>query len=107
MAKASRGEGINKSAAVREILTQNPNTPTKEVLATLQQRGIRVDPNLVYLMKSKMKAKRRKQKRQQVLANGKQLGIANPVDLILEVRRLSEKTGGIRHLKKLVDVLAE
>jgi hypothetical protein len=35
------------------------------------------------------------------------MGVTNPVDLILEVRRLSEKAGGIRHLKKLVDVLAE
>jgi hypothetical protein len=42
-----------------------------------------------------------------VLENGRQLGIANPVDLIMEVRRLSERAGGMRHLKQLVDVLAE
>jgi hypothetical protein len=106
MATAKRGE-VNKSAAVREILGKDPSTPTKDVIATLKQQGIKVHPNLVYLMKSKMRAKRRKQKREKALANGQQLGIANPVDLILEVRRLSEKAGGIKHLKKLVDVLAE
>jgi hypothetical protein len=106
MAKA-HSEGINKSAAVREILAKGLNTPTKEVIATLEQRGIKVKPHLVYLMKSQMKAKRRKQKRQQAMENGKQLGITDPVNLILEVRRLSEKAGGMRHLKKLVDVLAE
>jgi hypothetical protein len=107
VAKTKRKQGgVNKSAAVREILAKDPNTPTRDVIATLQQRGIKVHPNLVYLMKSKMRSQRRKHKRQ-MLENSQQLGIANPVDLILEVRRLSEKTGGIRHLKKLVDVLAE
>jgi hypothetical protein len=106
MARANR-EGINKSAAIREILAKGLNTPTKDVMAALEQRGIKVHPNLVYLMKSKMKARRRKQKRQQAVENGRELGISNPVDLILEVRRLSEKAGGMRHLKKLVDVLAE
>ena len=106
MAKANR-EGINKSAAVREILGKSMNTPTKEVIATLAERGIKVHPNLVYLMKSQMRARRRKQKRQQVIENSRELGITNPVDLILEVRRLSEKAGGIRHLKRLLDVLAE
>src|SRR5262249_20057266 len=105
VAKAS--EGVSKSAAIREILAEDMNTPTKEVIATLKQQGIKIHPNLVYLMKSQMKARRRKQNRKKALANGQQLGIANPVDLILEVRRLSDKAGGIRHLKKLVDVLAE
>jgi hypothetical protein len=106
MAKA-KGEGVNKSAAIREILGKDLNTPTKEVIATLGQQGVKVHPHLVYLMKSKMRSMRRKQKRQAALDGRQQLGIANPVELILEVRRLSEKAGGIRHLQRLVDVLAE
>jgi hypothetical protein len=106
MAKANR-DGVSKSAAIREILANDINTPTKDVIATLKQQGIKAHPNLVYLMKSQMRARRRKQKREKALENGRQMGIVNPVDLILEVRRLSEKSGGIRHLKKLVDVLAE
>jgi DNA-binding winged helix-turn-helix (wHTH) protein len=97
----------NKSAAVREILGKDRNTPTKEIIATLAQRGIKVHPHLVYIIKSKMRAKRGRQKRERALENGRQMGIANPVDLILEVRQLSEKAGGLKHLKKLVDVLAE
>jgi hypothetical protein len=104
--RQSSQEGINKSAAIREILAKNPNTPAREIVSTLEQRGIKVHPHLVYLIKSKANAKRRKQKRQRVLENSKQLGIANSVDLILAVRQLSEKAGGIRHLKQLVDVLA-
>ena len=106
MAKANR-QGVNKSAAVREILAKDPKIPTKQIMEMLKQQRIRVHPNLVYLMKSKMRAKRRKQKRQQVMENSRQMGIANPVDLILEVRRLAGNAGGIKHLKKLVDVLSE
>jgi hypothetical protein len=102
MAKANR-DGVNKSAEVRELLAQDRNMPTKEIISTLGQRGIRVQPHLVYLIRSQARARKRRQRREQV----KELGIANPVDLILEVRQLSEKAGGLKHLKKLVDVLAE
>ena len=105
--KRSSQNGVNKSAAVREILAKNPHTPVKEVVATLAQRGIQVNSNLVYLIKSKARASRHKQKREKVLANSKELGVANPVELILEVRKLAVKAGGMRHLKQLVDVLAE
>ena len=105
--KRTSQDGVNKSAAVRELLSQSPNMPTRDVVATLAQRGIRIHANLVYLIKSKAKASRRKAKRQQATQNGVALGIANPVQLVLEVRQIAAKAGGIRHLKQLVDVLAE
>jgi hypothetical protein len=100
-------EGINKSAAVREILAKDPHTPVREIVKALDERGITVHPNLVYLIKSKAKAKRGKQKRERALENSREMGVANPVELILAVRQLSEKAGGMRHLKQLVDVLAD
>lgn len=100
-------EGINKSAEVRAILARDPRTPVRDIIAELATRGITIHPNLVYLIKSKMRAGRRRQQRQRVLENSKHLGIANPVALILETRKLAEKAGGIRHLKQLVDALAE
>src|SRR5262245_57729573 len=103
--RKSNQEGINKSAAIREILAKNPHTPVREIISSLDQRGITVHPNLVYLIKSKAKARRGRQKRQRALENSREMGIANPVELILAVRQLSAKAGGIRHLKQLVDVL--
>jgi hypothetical protein len=99
--------GINKSAAVRDILASNPNTPVRDIVKVLNQRGIQIHPNLVYLIKSKARAMRHKQKRERLVENGRQMGIANPVELILATRTLAEKAGGIRHLKQLVDALAE
>jgi hypothetical protein len=76
---------VNKSAAVREILAKNFHTPVREIVSMLDQRGIRIHPNLVYLIKSKVRAGRRKQRRDKALANSKDLGIANPVELILDL----------------------
>ena len=41
------------------------------------------------------------------MAASREAGMANPVELILEVRKLAAKAGGVRSLKKLVDLLAE
>ena len=96
-----------KSAAIREILTQNPNTPVSEIVSTLAGRGINVTSNLVYALKTKARARRRKQRRQEAVQAGQNAGMANPVSLVLKVRQLAREAGGIKHLKKLVDVLAE
>ena len=108
MAKATeKQDGVNKSAAIRAILEKNPKTPVKEIVTTLDGQGIKVHPNLVYLIKSKSKQKTKRARRQRVVEATEKVGVANPVELILEVRKVAEKAGGIRHLKKLVDLLAE
>jgi hypothetical protein len=106
MARPAPGE-VNKSAAIRELLEADPKTPSKEIVATLKQRGIKIHPNLVYIVKSQLKARRRWKKRQQVVENSQEMGIANPVELILEVRKLSQQAGGIKRFKQLVDALAD
>jgi hypothetical protein len=108
MAKRSvNKEGINKSASIRELLKENPNAPVKEIVTILGERGIKVSANLVYLLKSKMKQKTRQAKRQRAVVASQKAGLADPVQLIVEVRRLAEKAGGIRRVKELVDLLAE
>lgn len=100
-------EGPNKSAAVRELLAKDPKAAVKDIVATMQHQGLKISPNLVYIIKNKMKAKKRIEKRQRAMEASKKGGAANPVELILKVRVLASEAGGIFHLKKLVDVLAE
>jgi hypothetical protein len=102
-----RSEGINKSAEIRVILGRNPRAHVKEVVEELGKRGIAVHPNLVYLIKSKLHSRKKREKRKLAVEATRQAGFANPVALILEVRRVAEKAGGVRHLKQLVDLLAE
>jgi hypothetical protein len=98
---------VNKSALVREILKKNPKTPVKEVASTLAAQGIKISDNYVYMLKSKMKDKKRKLKRQKLMATGKRTGITNPVEMIREIKTLAARAGGLQSLKEMVDVLTE
>ena len=94
---------INKSALVREILAQNPKTPVKQIVATLGDRKIKVQPSLVYFVKSNLRRRKRKEIRKAMA----KAGVPNAVDLILKVRTVAGEAGGMSKLKQLVDALAE
>jgi hypothetical protein len=104
MVKAATGSGdgkVNKSQAIRELFAQDPKMESKAVIAGLAERGVKVSPTMVYYVRSKMKQAKRKEKRARVAAN------SNPVELVLRVKDLAREVGGIKHLKQLVDLLAE
>jgi len=101
-----RGKKTNKSQAIRDLLTATPEMTVKEVQAALSTKGLKVTDNLVYFIKGKMKAKTQRRKRvvraaRAASANG------DPVALILEVKALADRAGGISKLKELVEALAE
>lgn len=106
-AEAGGGRPVNKSEAVREALAQNPKAKSKEVVAQLAARGLKVDPTLVYYVRSKQKQAQRQQKRERVAASSRLNAVGNPVELVLRVKQLAREVGGIRNLKQLVDLLAE
>ena len=65
MAKRSTNQdGINKSAAIRELLDKDPHIRVRDIVSTLGDRGISVHPNLVYLIRGKVRAKRGKARRE-------------------------------------------
>ena len=49
---AAQKREVNKSAAVRDALATNPNTPVKEIVSALATQGIKVTDGLVYNIKS-------------------------------------------------------
>ncbi len=106
-AEAPPKPGINKADAVRAILDKNPKTPVTEVVSTLATQGIKVSGNYVYMLKSKARARRKRAKRQKAMVVSTSTAIANPLDLIRDVKQLAERAGGLGKLKLLVDVLAE
>ncbi|HEV3446517.1 MAG TPA: hypothetical protein VG099_17875 [Gemmataceae bacterium] len=104
---SGQGQRGHKSAAVRELLAQQPQASVKDIVAVLGSRGLVVNPNLVYLIKGKMKAQRRRQMSRQAVEAGRNAGLADPVELVRRVKELSKAAGGIHYLKQLLDVLAE
>ncbi len=101
--RKSKEGGVNKSQAIREILTSDPHKPTKDVIAALAGKGIKVIPSQVYFIKGKMQHKKRKD----IGIRMEKAGLAHPVDLILQVKSLANAAGGMAKLKQLVDALAE
>ena len=100
-------DGVNKSQEIRNALKENPSAKSNEIVAALAAKGIKVASSLVYMVKSQMRRKKQRQKREQAATTSKRTGIANPVDLIIRVKALAGEAGGIRKLKQLVDVMAE
>ena len=69
-------------------------------------KGIKVSATHVYGIKAQGKAKQRKQKREKVMAVKRSVN-GDPVELLRGIKDLAARSGGIRHLKELVDVLAD
>jgi len=98
---------VNKSVAVKEAFAKNPKAKVSEVVSALAAQGTKVSYTYVYALKSKGKAKKRKEKREKAVATSTSLGVLDPVELIRQVKELALRTGGLRNLKQLVDVLGE
>lgn len=103
MAKAKS----SKSQAIRDAIAANPRLKPSEIVKLLADKGVKVSGTLVYAIKAKGKAKKRRAKREKAVAAINHTRVTNPVELIRDVKALSVKAGGIKQLKELVDILAE
>jgi len=107
MAKKANG-GVNKSAAIRDLYKQQPEIKVGEVVSTLARKGIKVAPNLVYLIKGKLKGE--KSRRRSVNRNAVNVasasGSMNAIATIIKVKALAAEVGGLDTLKALVDALS-
>jgi hypothetical protein len=104
---SGNGTPVNKSQAIREFLAENPKADTKSVVAGLAEKGMRVAPTLVYFIKSKQNQARRRVKRDRLAETSRQTAAADPVGVVIRVKDLAREVGGIKNLKRLVDVLAD
>jgi len=89
------------------MLAENPKVPVREIVSRLGQRGVRVQPSLVYFIRGRQRHQDRKQRREKATDSAKRAGLANPIDLVLKAKALAREAGGIHNLKQLIDALAE
>ena len=105
---ANGGDGpkVNKSQAIRDLLKQNPKAGSKEIVSQLAKAGIKVAPTLVYYIKSKQNQAARRT----APARGGHVGLVGagqPGGPHRQGQGAGCVVGGIRNLRRLVDVLAE
>lgn len=106
--KDSTGQ-TNKSQAIREMFSQDPKAKANEIVAALAAKGIEVKPSLVYIVKGKMSQMRfhKRKKAAKVRAATQKTGSSDPIALVVQVKELAKKAGGMENLKRLVIVLAD
>jgi hypothetical protein len=110
MSKAPAGSGngkVNKSQAIRDLFAEDAKMDSKTVIDRLAGKGVKVSPTMVYYVRSKLNQAKRQEKRSRVAAESELASATNPVELVLRVKDLAREVGGIKHLKQLVDLLAE
>jgi hypothetical protein len=106
MAKKSE---ISKSEEVRQFLKAHRRMKTKDVVAGLAEKGVKVKPGLVYFIKGQLKGKRgrRKKARQLVAKVAATNGHMDPLGTILKIKGWASEVGGMKKLKELVDALSD
>lgn len=92
--KAKANQSINRSEAIREYLTNNPQATPKVVIAALAEEGIEVKAGLVSFVKNKM------QHAPGRAARGK-IAVAD----LMEIKKVADRLGGIAQLKRAIDAL--
>jgi hypothetical protein len=101
----AKQQGVTKSQMIRQMLEADPDTGMKEVIGTLAGKGVKVQPSLVYAIKSQMKVKKRRAARQKVATTATVNG-QDPLVIIRQVKGLAEQVGGIARLKEIVEAMA-
>jgi hypothetical protein len=113
-ARTKRGE---KTQAVRDYLTNNPDASARDVAAALKQQGITVSETYIYNIKSRTGKPKRKGSRRKAKGNTNGAAAtrsttgASPVDsqsmdALFAAKEFADKLGGIGKAKAVLDVLA-
>ncbi len=119
MARKSKN-GVNKSAAIRELLKENSEIKAQDAVVALGAKGITIAPGLFYIVKGKIAG--RKRRRRRVMRKAVDVASASGGDgmiaadgtkkssalaTIRKVKAVAAEVGGMRHLKELIDALSE
>jgi hypothetical protein len=101
---------VNKSDAIRALYRGNPKLPVKIAVEQLAKDGIKVAPSQIYFILGGMrgKAKRKAGRKRRAVARqkpGSKTGLSVPLDVIIDLKGLALRAGGVAALKQLLEVL--
>lgn len=111
MAKKSRGEGPNKSEAIRAYMGKNSSAGPTEVAAALAKDGIEVTPAFVSTVLSNDRRKAGKPSKRGGKGRGRAAAAAAAsgasLDHLIEAKKLVQKMGGISEARQALNLLAK
>lgn len=117
---AKKSGGPNKSEAIRDYVTANPNAKPREIVDALKAMGLAVSPAFVSTIKSKMgagtgKRGRRRATSKSVTVRGRRPAAptaakavsSSLLDDLITAKQLADKLGGIDKAKAALEALAK
>jgi hypothetical protein len=116
MAKKRQTGEVNRSAAIRELLREQPDLKSSAAIAALAAKGITISDHLFYKVKGRIagRKKRRRRARRKAVAMVVASGTPNApivrsdaLATIRKVKAVAAEVGGLRTLKGIVDALSE
>ena len=103
----AKKQAINKAQTVREYLKAHPGTANKEVSEALTKQGIKISPNHIANIKSKMAVSKGKRKRRSKAATAMSAKGGVSVHEIKAAFVLLKECGSIENAKKALDAARE
>jgi len=102
---ARTGKKVNKSAAIRDFLSKNPDAKPKRVVEILADRSVAVSAAFVSQVKLKMKQGNPLSRSKRTKQTGNSAGQFSEADL-LEAKRLVDKIG-LEKAREAIELLAK
>jgi hypothetical protein len=104
---AKKKPTINKTKAVHDFITANPNAANKDVADALTKQGIKITPNHVATIKSKATANKGKRKRRHKAAEVASVKTGVGIPEIKAAFALLKHCGSIALAKEALTAAAE
>jgi hypothetical protein len=101
---AKKAAGSSKSDAIRNYKSAHGNAGPTEIAAALTKEGTKVTPAFVSTVLSNAKRKGRKGRRKAMQGAGRASG--DPVQSLVQAKKLADQMGGIDRARTALDALA-
>jgi hypothetical protein len=116
MAKKQSSNGVNRSAAIRDLLKEKPDIKASDAITDLAAKGVTISDHLFYKVKGMLAGRRTRRRK----AHRKAMGVvvaagsinapvvkSDALATIRKVKTVAAEVGGLRTLKAIVDALSE
>ena len=98
---------VNKALAIRDYLKTHPGIANKEITEALSKQGIKISPNYIANIKSKMSVSKGKRKRRNKAAKAMSVISGVGVHEIKAAFVLLKQCGGFDNAKKALEAARE
>jgi len=108
-----KSKDVNKSQAVRDYLSENPDATASKIIPELAKRGINVSPALVSQIKQRLKksgnptAPEKRAGAKKTMRNESRSGSDLTADKLVEAKKLVEELGGLDQARGALSFLEE